>query len=127
MDQKKVIEKLLKIAENQQKIIIKLAQQALPPDSLPTGGATFSGGTDPHSAGNALPDHLHHNNPSKSDLQSKILAKNPQLANVISSIVYGEAGTVNVSFKPGQGTQANYDAVLKAVAAAGVQAKVHVV
>ena len=46
MDQKKVIEKLVKIAENQQKIINKLAQQTgLAPgggDAQPMGGATDS-------------------------------------------------------------------------------------
>lgn len=44
MDTKKVLEKLLKIAENQQKIIMKLAQQGqqgLPPDSLPNSQFTI--------------------------------------------------------------------------------------
>jgi hypothetical protein len=34
MDSKKILEKLLKIASNQQKIITKLAQQQLPPQHL---------------------------------------------------------------------------------------------
>ncbi len=45
MDSKKVIEKLIRIAENQQKIINKLAQQAgmMPQgDAQPTGGASDS-------------------------------------------------------------------------------------
>ena len=43
MDSKKVIEKLLKIATQQQKIIQKLAQaqQGLPPDSLPNSQFTI--------------------------------------------------------------------------------------
>jgi hypothetical protein len=44
MDSKKIIEKLVRIAHSQQKIIHKLAQQALPPDSLPTSGTTFPPG-----------------------------------------------------------------------------------
>jgi len=128
MDQKKVLEKLLKIAENQQKIIMKLAQGAMPPDSLPTGGSTFTPGQDPGPAPAPSPDRLDPNKQQHTDLQSKVLAANPKLASVIASISYGAApGTVNVSFKPGQATQANYDAVKAAVGAAGVQAKVHVV
>jgi hypothetical protein len=46
MDSKKIIEKLVKIAHNQQKIIHKLAQ-ALPPDSLPTSGTTYTPGSVP--------------------------------------------------------------------------------
>ena len=45
MDSKKIIEKLIRIAENQQKIINKLAQQSgmMPQgDAQPTGGATDS-------------------------------------------------------------------------------------
>jgi hypothetical protein len=46
MDSKKIIEKLVKIAHNQQKIIHKLAQ-ALPPDSVPTSGTTYTPGAPP--------------------------------------------------------------------------------
>jgi hypothetical protein len=42
MDSKKIIEKLVKIAHNQQKIIHKLAQQALPPDSVPTSSSAYT-------------------------------------------------------------------------------------
>lgn len=43
MDTKKVIAKLIKIAESQQKIINKLAQNLEPaPTSIPTGGASSS-------------------------------------------------------------------------------------
>jgi hypothetical protein len=59
MDSKKIIEKLVKIAHNQQKIIHKLAQ-ALPPDSVPTSGTTYTPGVSPSPApaptpGNAVP------------------------------------------------------------------------
>jgi hypothetical protein len=43
MDSKKIIEKLVSIAQQQQKIIHKLAQQ-LPPDSVPSSGTTFTPG-----------------------------------------------------------------------------------
>jgi hypothetical protein len=46
MDSKKIIEKLVKIAHNQQKIIHKLAQ-ALPPDSVPTSGTSYNPGPPP--------------------------------------------------------------------------------
>ena len=54
MDSKKIIEKLIKIAENQQKIINKLAQQATPEprsptSSAPAGAAPMAGG-DPNKA-----------------------------------------------------------------------------
>jgi hypothetical protein len=41
MESKKIIETLVRIANNQQKIIHKLAQ-ALPPDALPTSGTTYT-------------------------------------------------------------------------------------
>jgi hypothetical protein len=48
MESKKIIEALVRIANNQQKIIHKLAQQ-LPPDSTPTSGTTFEPGVAPAS------------------------------------------------------------------------------
>jgi hypothetical protein len=49
MDSKKIIEKLVKIAHNQQKIIHKLAQ-ALPPDSVPTSSSAYTPGAPPSPA-----------------------------------------------------------------------------
>lgn len=100
MDSKKIIEKLVKIAHNQQKIIHKLAQQAgvsTPTDTvLPTG----------------------HSNPiaHKDSAAAIIEALGPFYGRVVSDVnVTGN--TVNVTFKPGQATQANYDHVLKVVQA----------
>jgi len=115
MDQKKVIEKLLKIATNQQKIIMKLAQQqqGLPPDALPTGGATVGEGKE-HQLGNEPPPtHLKpaptQKNPeavfygAMSQGQQGLLASAPQV----------QGSNMLVKFKPGAATQANYDGLLK--------------
>lgn len=127
MDQKKVIEKLLKIAENQQKIIMKLAQ-ATPPAATPTGEvSTFTPGQAAPAPSAPPPQSMKPVAPKHEDLQAMILAANPKLGDVIASIAHSGPGVVNVSFKPGQATQPNYDAVLAAVQKAGVQAKVHVV
>jgi len=114
MDQKKVLEKLLKIAENQQKIITKLAQ-ALPPDAAPTSGTTFTPGQSAPAPRAPPAQHVKPAQPAKQDLQALVVAENPNLATVVASIAYGEPGQINVSFKAGQATQANYDAVLAAV------------
>lgn len=91
MDSKKVIEKLVKIATQQQKIINKLAQIPVPPQSLPIaqdiGGPT------------ALVKGL----------------VPPQTAKAIMSLV-GGGDSYTVEFAAGQNTQANYDAVLRAIA-----------
>lgn len=126
MDTKKVLHQLLKIAENQQKIIMKLAQGQLPPDSLPTSQVGVSGGHGMPVSQEPPPQDLS-SKQQHVELQKKVLSINPKLANVIASIVYGQPGFVNVSFKPGQANQANYEAVRSAVGAAGVKAQVHVV
>ncbi len=51
--EKLIISKLVSLANKQQKLIHKLAQQALPPDSIPTSGTTFTEGKSP-----TLPSHL---------------------------------------------------------------------
>jgi hypothetical protein len=116
MDSKKVIEKLIKIAENQQKIITKLAQQAgLPPDSLPTSQVSMSGGQHQAPPSPPSPQDLKPRTLPHQDLQSMVLGANPKLSGAVASIAYAGPGQINVSFKPGQATQPNYDAVLATV------------
>ncbi len=119
MDQKKVIEKLIKIAENQQKIIQKLAQaQGLPPDALPTSQVQMGEGHGAAPASQPPPEKLNPGQPKPTQTQSEgqmIMSALPaNVAKAISNIAV-TAGNVNVSFAPGGATQANYDAVLKAV------------
>lgn len=127
MDTKKVLNQLLKIAENQQKIIMKLAQSQLPPDTLPTSQVGVSGGHAKPVSQEPPPQKLDPSKQQHVELQKKVLSVNPKLSGVIASLTYGTQGTINVSFKPGQATQSNYDAVVAALSAAGVKAQVHVV
>lgn len=114
MDQKKVLEKLLKIAANQQKIIMKLAQ-ALPPDALPTSGTTFTPGQGAPPAAAPAPTSARPDAPPHQDLQAMMFAANPNLQHAVSSVAFAGPGAINVSFKEGQATQPNYDAVLATV------------
>lgn len=89
MDSKKVIEKLLKIAANQQKIIMKLAQAQELSQSLP----------DP-------------NKPQLRPADAVLKALPPATRQVVNTLEeHGD--DMLVQFKPGQKTQLNYDAVLK--------------
>jgi hypothetical protein len=116
MDSKKVIEKLIKIAENQQKIIVKLAQQAgLPPDSLPTSQVSMTEGQHAPTPTQPPPQDLKPRTLTHQSLQAMVLGANPKLSNAVASIAYAGPGQINVSFKPGQATQPNYDAVLATV------------
>ncbi len=95
MDSKKVLEKLVKIAENQQKVINKLAQQAglQPP---PTGLAPATPG---HDVIAALKSHL------PANVQSVINLASPDTKVVGNS--------VQVATKPGGNTQAVMNAISK--------------
>lgn len=97
MDQKKVIEKLIKIAENQQEIIKKLVKaQAAPPDAL------------------------HPNSPSQShpglegDAAVINAALPPALKGAIASLSVS-GNDVNVKFYPGKGTDQVFNALIKFV------------
>lgn len=113
MDSKKVLEKLLKIAENQQKIIVKLAQQqGLPPDALPTGGATIGGGKEHQLGSEPPPQHL---DPTKIEHQpAKVFleAMTPQQKALLATGPEAHGNEMRVKFKPGQATQPNYDGLL---------------
>lgn len=100
MDSKEVLRRLLRIADNQQKIITKLAQ------SIPN--AQLSSQPPPQHLAPPAPVHM--------QADKAIFVKLPQgfwTANIASLNVRGN--DVNVQFKPGKLTQANIDAVTKAV------------
>lgn len=95
MDTKKVIRKLIKIAENQQKIINKIAQELQP-------------------AGEPL--NQEHFDPNKAQKQPAraLIGALPSGFFEQKLINIEERGSdMLVGFKPGQKTQANYDVVLK--------------
>jgi len=112
MDSKKVIEKLLKIAENQQKIIMKLAQaQGLPPDSLPTSSVNVGGGHGAPPASEPPPQKLE---PTKIEHQpAKVFleAMTPQQKALLASSPEAHGNEMRIKFK-GQPTQAGYDSLL---------------
>lgn len=95
MDNKKIIEKLVTLAQKQQKIIAKLAQ------AVPAAGTT------PELA----PQHL---DPNKPNLRPADTVLNALPPNVKKTIVNLEerGNDMMVGFHPGQKTQQNYDAVL---------------
>lgn len=97
MDSKKVIEKLLKIASNQQKIIMKLAQeQGLAPAATPV----------------MAPQHLDPNKSEKQAARAVLNALAPAVRQTVNNLEeHGDE--MRVQFQPGKATQANYDAVLK--------------
>ncbi len=112
MDSKKVIEKLIRIAENQQKIIMKLAQ-ALPPDSLPNSGSTFGGGHEAAPVSEPAPTKLEPTKVEKTPAKVFIEAMSPQQKATLAVFPEAHGNEMKVRFKPGQATQANYDSLLK--------------
>lgn len=111
MDSKKILETLVKIANNQQKIIHKLAQQA------PNEVVTFTPGkeqapvTPPNTAITKDPNKVVHD-PAATITQ----ALGHFYTDALSGLsVNHNKRAVEVSFKPGKATQPNYDHVLKTV------------
>lgn len=114
MDSKKVLEKLIKIAENQQKIIMKLAQaQGLPPDSLPNSGTTFGGGKEAPTASEPPPQSLEPTKTQKTPARAFYEAMSPQQQGILVGGPEAHGNEMRIKFKPGQATQANYDGLLK--------------
>ena len=108
MDSKKILETLVKIANNQQKIIHKLAQTNT---DLTVGDSHPQAPTAPTATG-ITPVPVVHKDPATAIIQA--------LGNFYSAVVNGlsvnsQANAVEVSFKPGKATQPNYDHVLKTV------------
>jgi len=95
MDSKKIIESLVKIANNQQKIIHKLAQQ-VNPEPIPTAG--LSNTVAPITR------------PADIILHALPATVKPAVANLEVS-----DHEVKVLFHPGKATQGNYDQVLATV------------
>lgn len=97
MDSKKVIEKLLKIASNQQKIIMKLAEeQGLTPTSTPV----------------MAPQHLDPNKAEKQTARAVLNALNPAVKQTIVNLE-DKGSEMHVRFKPGQSSDANFNAILQ--------------
>lgn len=114
MDEKKIIAKLASIVERQQKIIMKLAQaQGLPPDALPTGGASVSGGHPAQLGSEPPPQKLE---PAKIEHQpAKVFyeSMSPAQQGLLAFAPEVQGGNMNIRFKPGKATQPNYDSLLK--------------
>jgi len=113
MDSKKVLQKLLKIAENQQKIIMKLAQQqGLPPDSLPNSQVSVTDNSKPAPPTNTPPAELKPSSPSK--VPSKLLfdTVNTKMPGVLKHVNPPRGNEMQLVFAPGKMTQPNYNAVL---------------
>lgn len=91
MDTKKVLQQLIKIADNQQKIINKLAQQQ---------GLS------------AMPERLEPNPTQKTPARALLEALHPAVRQAIVTIE-PHGNDMMVQFQPGKATQPNYDAVLK--------------
>jgi hypothetical protein len=113
MDSKKVIETLLKIAANQQKIIMKLAQaQGLPPDSLPNSQVSQTEGKAPQPAAPPPPTSLEPTKTQKTPAKALLEALPPAVRQtLVNAEVHG--GDMVIKFQPGKATQPNYDAVFK--------------
>lgn len=88
MDTKKVLQQLVKIADNQQKIINKLAQQ------MP-----------------AIPQNIDPAAAQKTPAKALLDALHPMVRQSVVT-VEPHGGDMMVKFQPGKATQENYDAVL---------------
>jgi hypothetical protein len=114
MDSKKVLEKLLRIAANQQKIIMKLAQAQgeLPPDSLPNSQVSMTEGQGAPPAAAPLPQRLDPAKTMKTPAKALLEALAPAVRQTVVTIE-AHGGDMLVKFQPGKATQPNYDAILK--------------
>jgi len=112
MDSKKVLEKLLKIAANQQKIILKLAQ-ALPPDALPSGNTTFGDGVETPTTSQLPPQQLEPDKTVKVPQKVFYDAMSPQQKAMLVGGPEVHGNNMQIKFKPGQATQANYNSLLQ--------------
>lgn len=113
MDSKKVLEKLLKIAENQQKIILKLAQaQGLPPDALPTSSVQVGGGHGAPQSSQPPPTKLEPTKIEHTPAKVFMEAMSPAQKGLLVGGPEAHGNEMRVKFKPGAATQANYDGLL---------------
>lgn len=109
MDSKKVLQKLLKIAENQQKIIMKLAQ-GLPPDSLSNSQVTLSDSQKPSTQ--PPPDDLNPGGSSRTPSKALYDALDPRVKANVRHVNPPSQGKLEVLFNKGQ-MNANWSAVQK--------------
>jgi len=113
MDSKKVLEKLLKIAANQQKIITKLAQQqGLPPDSLPNSQVSVTDNQQPKPPTETPPADLKPASPSKTPSKLLFDTVNAKMPGVLKHVNPPRGNEMQLVFAPGKMTQPNYNAVL---------------
>lgn len=117
MDSKKVLEKLLQIAANQQKIIMKLAQaqQGLPPDSLPNSQVSVTDNSKPQPPTDTPPAENKPNAPSRTPSKALFDAVNatPALRGVLRHVNPPSGNELKLIFSPGKLNQANFDAITK--------------
>jgi hypothetical protein len=114
MDTKKVLQMLVKIADSQQKIINKLAQaQALPPDALPTSQISMTEGHGMPPSTPPPPAKLEPTQTKKTPAKALWDALPPPLQGTLAAGPEAHGNDMKIRFKPGQATQANYDAVMK--------------
>jgi hypothetical protein len=105
MDYKKAFEKLVKIAENQQKIIEKMAQQISDNTDMILGDQKA-----PDPVAPPPPTNLKATPPPKREADAILAALPPDLKSALKAVeVVG--GNVSLKFLPGKATQPNYDAI----------------
>jgi hypothetical protein len=117
MDSKKVLQKLLKIAENQQKIIMKLAQaqQGLPPDSLPNSQVSVTDNSKPKPPTDTPPAQSKPNAPTRTPSKALFDAVEATqgLRGVLRHVNPPSGNELKLIFSPGKLNQANFDAITK--------------
>lgn len=115
MDSKKVLQKLLKIAENQQKIIMKLAQaqQGLPPDSLPNSQVSVTDNQKPAPPTDTPPADLRANKPIYAPNKFVFDAMNvdSRTRGMLRHINPPVNNQLMVIFNPGKNTDANWTTI----------------
>lgn len=105
MDTKKVLQQLIKIADNQQKIINKLAQRETDVTINDKPGQ-------PKPTANDLPQHLDPNKTQR-DPAGALLGALPPAVKPMVAKLEARDNDMLLSFQQGKATQPNYDAVLK--------------
>lgn len=115
MDSKKVLQKLLKIAENQQKMIMKLAQDkgVLPPDSLPNSQVSVTDNQRPKPPTEPPPASLKTNKPiyAPSKFVFDALSVDPRTKGMLRHINPPSNNQMMIVFNPGKNTNQNWATV----------------
>ncbi len=106
MDTKKVLQLLVRIADKQQKIINKMAQQNT---DLVVQDSPASGGTGQQPP----PQHLQPGPTSHADPGQALLAALPPNVKATVNSIKVQGPDMHVQFQPGKANQATYNAILK--------------